>query len=288
MATQCRLAAAGRAGPARTPGRAALALALMLAGCDSPAMMTIRDALDRAGDNITGAFRDPAPSRQGGDGATDPAAAAAAPSGASHPLDRLPPSEVDAGVRDLMAAAVARALPVLSHGNGFATAYRIGLPPGLLEVREALASIGLSRAADDLEDRLTQAAGLAVIDLKPLVTARIAAVPIVDAAAIVTGPPDAATRHLEFNSAIELLEAGRPVVAAALARSGADPARDATLALYRQHFPGRPLPAVDLADHVVQGLVGGLFIEAGIQEQTVRDTPSARQTPRLSALFGGT
>lgn len=273
----------------RIRGLASVTVCLLtLGGCESSDFDGMRQALRRAADNVTGAFTKDPP-KQVETTAPGPGQPETGVTDRPAEIGRMQPLEIETGLRDLMRIALDRTVPELSRQDGFYLSpdYQLRLPPGLLEMREALASVGLNQVADDLELRLNRAAELAVVDLKPLIQQKIAAVPIGDPRAVAEGLPDAATRHLEFNSAMSLLQEARPAVAGAMARAGALQMHEATVDLYRRTFPRQPVPEVELTDHVVQGTVGGLFIEMGRQEEAIRRTPGDRPSALLTRMFGG-
>ncbi len=215
------------------------------------------------------------------------AAALAAPAMAMPSRASLAAVDIGAGLREALVMAGDAAIARLGVPGGFADdpIVRIRLPGGLDRVREGLVDAGLGPVVEELERRMNSAAESVMPATRPLLQAATQSLAIEDAAGILAGPDDAATRLLESETASEIADEIQPVVVAALVATGADAAFEAFVAEYSR-LPLMPSITGKLTSHVVDSSLAGLFLYMGEQERAIRRDSSARTTVRLRALFG--
>ena len=162
----------------------------------------------------------------------------------------------------------------------------IPLPSPLDQLRPALTTFGLGGLADDLEVRLNHAAEAAMPVAGELLVQAIRNLSFQDAAGILTGPNDAATRYLERQTDVPLAEHMRPLVEASLAETGAIRAWDALTSRYGA-LPFLPDLKADLTGQVVSYAKAAIFDRLGVEEARIRADPAARTTELLRQVFGG-
>jgi len=195
--------------------------------------------------------------------------------------------EIADGLKQALRLGTERVVARLGRTDGFNAdpEIHIPLPPSLVRVRSALAAIGLSSLADDLEERLNRAAEAATPKAKALFWKAVDDLTLDDVKRLYDGPDDAATRYLRRTMVGPLAAAMRPVIDASLAKVGAVAAYDTAIASYRS-LPFVPDVKADLTDHVVGKALDGLFLYLGREEAAIRHDPLKRTTTLLVRVFG--
>lgn len=150
------------------------------------------------------------------------------PAGSSHAAD------IAAGLTEALAVGADRVVEQLGSQDGFLNdpKVRIPLPGGLKQAQSALKLAGMSGLVDDLELRMNRAAEQATPVAKDLIVSAIHDLSFGDAASILSGPNDSATRYLEEATGGQLGEEMRPIVDAALADAGAVQALEGVVGQY--------------------------------------------------------
>jgi Protein of unknown function (DUF4197) len=129
----------------------------------------------------------------------------------------------------------------LGQVDGFNTNpdVHIPLPQSLQAAQSALAMVGMSGLADDLELRMNRAAETAVPQAKQLFWQAVSEMTLEDAQGILGGPDDASTRYFQDKMTAPLTERFTPVVDQELADAGAVQAYDQMRGDY-QELPFAP------------------------------------------------
>ena len=109
----------------------------------------------------------------------------------------LSDAEVGDGLREALRVGAERVTSTLGQVDGFNTNpdVHIPLPASLETVQSALAMVGMSSVADDLELRMNRAAEAAVPQAKELFWQAVSEMTLEDAQGILSGPDDAAPRY---------------------------------------------------------------------------------------------
>ena len=145
---------------------------------------------------------------------------------------------------------------------------------------------GMSGMVDDLDVRMNRAAEAATPIAKDLIIQAIQGLSFEDAAAILRGPNDAATRYLRRKTAKPLAQKMRPIVDQQLKDAGAVQAFESVAGEYRSlPFVGGALD-VDLTGHVITYAEQAIFLYLGKEEAAIRTNPAARTTSLLKSVFG--
>jgi hypothetical protein len=199
-----------------------------------------------------------------------------------------PAADMAAGLSQALVIGTQRVVEQLGRPGSFLNdaRFHIPLPSPLDKVRPLLAKIGLGGLADDLEVRLNHAAEAAMPAAGELLVQTIRNLSFQDAAGILTGPSDAATRYLERQTGEPLAQRMRPVVEASLAETGAVKAWDVLTSRYGA-LPFMPDLKADLTGQVVSYAKAALFDHLGAEEARIRADPAARTTELLRQVFGG-
>jgi hypothetical protein len=199
----------------------------------------------------------------------------------------LSSAEVSAGLREALRVGSERVTASLGRIDGFNTNpdVHIPLPQSLQTVQSALAMVGMSGLADDLELRMNRAAESAVPQAKELFFQAISEMTLQDAQGILSGPDDAATRYFQGKMTGPLTERFTPVVNQELADAGAVQAYDQMMGDYRE-LPFAPDVQANLTPYVVEKALDGMFLMLAREEAAIRQDPAARTTELLQTVFG--
>ena len=197
-------------------------------------------------------------------------------------------ADIAAGLTEALVIGTDRVVEQLGSQGGFLDDpnVRIPLPSVLGKVQSALKLAGMSGMVDDLEVRMNRAAEQATPVARDLVVDAIRGLTFQDAAGILSGPQDSATRYLEGKTGGQLAEQMYPIVDQALADAGAVQALESVVGQY-QSIPFADKLDIDLSDHVVSYAKKAIFGYLAEEEAAIRTDPAARTTSLLKSIFGG-
>lgn len=197
-------------------------------------------------------------------------------------------TDIAAGLTEALVVGTERVVGKLGTQGGFLDdpKVRIPLPGALAKVQSALKLAGMSSIVDDLELRMNRAAEQATPVARDLVVDAIRGLTFQDAAGILSGPNDSATRYLESKTGGQLAEQMHPIVDQALADAGAVQALESVIGQY-QSIPFANKLDVDLSGHVVNYAKKAIFGYLAQEEAAIRTNPAARTTSLLESIFGG-
>ena len=194
--------------------------------------------------------------------------------------------DIGMGLKQALRKGVEEGVARLSTENGYLESpYCILVPE---EAQKVVSKLKMVPGFQDVEDKLilqmNRAAELAVEKAGPIFFEAIGQLTIRDAADILMGEPDAATRYLERTTREELYKEFRPVIAAALDEVGArDYWNKAVTAYNRIPLTKKVNPELD--DHVTGEGLDGLFSLIEKKEEEIRKDPAARTTDLLQRVF---
>lgn len=199
----------------------------------------------------------------------------------------LSDAQVGDGLREALRVGTERVTSTLGQVDGFNTNpdVHIPLPKSLQSVQSALAMVGMSGLADDLELRMNRAAEAAAPQAKELFLQAVSEMTLQDAQGILGGPDDAATRYFQDKMTAPLTERFTPVVNQELAEAGAVQAYDQMMGDYRE-LPFAPDVEANLTPYVVEQALDGMFLMLAREEAAIRENPAARTTELLRTVFG--
>jgi hypothetical protein len=199
----------------------------------------------------------------------------------------LSDAQVGDGLREALRVGTERVTSTLGQVDGFNTNpdVHIPLPGNLQTVQSALAMVGMSNIADDLELRMNRAAEAAAPQAKELFLQAVSEMTLEDAQGILGGPDDAATRYFQDKMTAPLTERFTPVVNQELAQAGAVQAYDQMMGDYRE-LPFAPDVEANLTPYVVEQALDGMFLMLAREEAAIRQDPAARTTELLQTVFG--
>ncbi len=199
----------------------------------------------------------------------------------------LSQSTIADGLREALRVGTDRVVARLGRPGGFASdpVAHIPLPGTLTTVQSALARIGMSGIADDLEARLNSAAEAALPEAREVFWQTLSDMRLDDVMAIYRGPEDAATRYFEEKMTPELTARMKPIVEGKLSQVGAVATFESMMTRYRA-LPLAPPINADLSEYVVSKALEGTFHYVAEEEAAIRRDPAARTTELLKKVFG--
>ena len=197
-------------------------------------------------------------------------------------------ADIAAGLTEALVVGTDRVVGQLGKHGGFLDDPKVRIPlPGVLgKAQSVLKLAGMSGIVDDLEVRMNRAAEQATPIARDLVIDAIKGLTFQDAAGILSGPNDSATRYLEGKTGGQLGALMHPVVDQALADAGAVQALESVIGQY-QAIPFADKLNVDLSGHVVYYAKKAIFGYLAEEEAAIRTNPAARTTSLLKSIFGG-
>ncbi len=196
--------------------------------------------------------------------------------------------DVAAGLTEALTVGTERVVAQLGKPGGFLDdpKARIPLPGPLKQAQGALRMAGMSGMVDDLEVRMNRAAEAATPVAQDLIIEAIRGLSFQDAAGMLSGPNNSATRYLERKTGKSLAQKMRPIVDKELSNAGAVQSFQGIASEYRSlPLVGGALD-VDLTGHVVTYAEKAIFAYLGKEEAAIRTNPAARTTSLLKSVFG--
>ncbi|MEX2515635.1 MAG: DUF4197 domain-containing protein [Gammaproteobacteria bacterium] len=196
-------------------------------------------------------------------------------------------ADIAAGLREALRVGTGNVVNHLARENGYYNDPKahIPLPQSLDNVRDTLATIGMSSMLDDLELRMNRAAELAAPKARGMFVDAIQSMTLDDARQIYSGPDDAATRYFQGRMSTPLAAEFKPVINTALAEAGAIQSYDRLVSRYEQ-LPFVPDLKANLAEHVTDYATNAIFDYLAVEEAAIRQNPAKRTTEILQQVFG--
>ncbi len=195
-------------------------------------------------------------------------------------------SDVASGLKQALDLGVDQSVRTLSANNGYyESIYKILLPEEAAVVIDKLKFIpGFSNLEQEAIKRINQAAEDAAKKAGPIFVSAIKQMTIDDAMTILMGNKNAATQYLHNKTYSSLYSEFNPVMVSSLNKFGAlDLWADAIKSYNSIPFIKKVNP--DLADHVSQKALVGLFALIEKKEAGIRTDISQRTTDLLQRVF---
>lgn len=187
----------------------------------------------------------------------------------------------------LLTQTVEAAAARLARPDGYWTipAARVPLPAELERIEKGMRRYGLERYADELVLSLNRAAEAAVPAMKPALLDAARQLTFADAAALVRGPHDAATRYFRAHSEAALAVQIRPAIATATARSGVLSAYKRLLRKATLVERNLDLAHLDLDAYLARAALAGFYAVMAEEEGRLRRDPLGRGGELLQRVF---
>ena len=199
----------------------------------------------------------------------------------------LTSSEIGGAFKQALAIGTGNVVGQVGAANGFNddSAIHIPLPKELETVNTMLATVGMSKAVDDLELKLNRAAESAAPVAQDLFLDAITKMSFTDIANIYSGPEDSATQYFKKAMTPELTKKMEPIIQNSLAEVGAVQAYDNVMGQYK-NLPFVPDVKADLEAHVIGKGLDGIFHYMAVEEASIRSDPAKQTTALLKKVFG--
>ena len=204
------------------------------------------------------------------------------PTGNNNPTQ----AQIVQGLKQALAIGTQNSTSRLSVVDGFFAdaAVKILMPPEAQQVEKTLRQFGLGSLVDKTILSLNRAAEDAAKSATPIFTNAIKQMTINDALSILQGGDFAATNYFKEKTTASLTAAFKPVIDQSLNKVDATKYWSDLFTTYNK-FATKKVPA-DLSAYVTQKAIDGIFYEVGLEEQKIRQDPTARVTDLLKKVFG--
>ncbi len=200
---------------------------------------------------------------------------------------QLSSEEIASALKEALTNGISKGSDIVSQVDGYFKnpEIKIPFPPETQKVETKLRQIGMGAEVDKFILSLNRAAEDAAKEAKPIFVTAIKSMTIQDAAGILKGEQDAATRYLERTTSAPLKDRFMPVVKNSLAKVNATKYYADLINTYNK------LPLVqkmnpNLDEYATDKAIQGLFVMIAKEEKNIRDNPAARTTELLRKVFG--
>ena len=200
---------------------------------------------------------------------------------------QLSSEEIAGALKEALTNGISKGSDLVSQVDGYFKNPEIKLPfpPEAQKAETKLRQIGMGAEVDKFILSLNRAAEDAAKEAKPIFVTAIKSMTIQDAAGILKGEQDAATRYLDRTTSPALKSKFLPVVKNSLAKVNATKYYADLINTYNK------LPLVqklnpNLDEYATDKAIQGLFIMIAKEEKNIRDNPGARTTELLRKVFG--
>ncbi len=190
------------------------------------------------------------------------------------------------GIKGALDEGAASAIGKLGVPGGFMNnpKVKIQLPPALAEVAKGMRMMGRGKDADELVDKMNEAAEQAVPEAKGLMISAVKTMSVDDAKKILTGGDESVTQFFRAKTAVPLGTKFLPIVKQTTDRVGLAQKYDqlagqgAKLGLVKGD-------AVNIEQYVTNKTLDGLYLMIGEEERTIRQNPAAAGSAIVSKVF---
>lgn len=193
-----------------------------------------------------------------------------------------------AGLREALEVGTQRAVETLSAQDGYLGNPAVRIPmPGYIETASGLLrKAGLGSQVDAFELSMNRAAEAAVTEATPIFVDAVKGMTIEDARRIYAGGDSAATEYFKTKTYDQLGEKFKPRIEESMAQYGVTSAYQLLVDSAGSKVPMLGGMNLDLADHVTEKALDGLFLMLAEEEKKIREQPIARSTELLKKVFG--
>lgn len=197
-------------------------------------------------------------------------------------------SQLSMGLKEALVVGTERAIEALSQTDGYMGDSRVRIqPPGMLAgAVGTLKRFGFESQVNAFELSMNRAAENAISQATPVVVNAIESMTLADAQRIYQGGDTAATEYFKSRTFEDLRVLLRPQIEASMAQTGTTAAWQALTSAATSSVPMLAGYTPDLADHVTESALNGLFVMLAEEEQKIRRDPVARSTDLLKQVFG--
>ncbi|HRI00007.1 MAG TPA: DUF4197 domain-containing protein [Saprospiraceae bacterium] len=201
-------------------------------------------------------------------------------------LDELSTEDVAAGLKEALSNGTSKGSEQLSVRDAYyKSIYKILMPKDAAAVCEKLRIVpGFEKLEEDMIAKINHAAEDAAKKAKPIFLNAIKQMTIRDAWNILKGNDNAATQYLRATTTQPLYAEFNPVITEALNQHGALELWAKAVNAYNK-IPLVKKANPDVADHVTNKALEGLFNKIEIEEKDIRHNLAARTSDLLRRVF---
>ncbi|MBC6992672.1 DUF4197 domain-containing protein [Neolewinella lacunae] len=200
----------------------------------------------------------------------------------------LSSADIANGLKEALRQGAQKGSSELSVEGGYFNdvAYRILLPEEVLKVTDRLKGVpGFQNLEEIIIRKINQGAEDAAKTAGPIFVEAIRQMTIQDALGILKGDNNAATSYLQRTTYQNLYNEFNPVISTSLDKFDAQKIWADAANAYN-NFPLTRQPVnTNLADHVTQRALEGLFRKVALEEENIRQNISARSSELLRRVF---
>ena len=200
---------------------------------------------------------------------------------------QLSSEEIANGLKEALTNGISKGSDLVSQVDGYLKnpEIKIPFPPEAQKAETKLRQMGMGAEVDKFIVSLNRAAEDAAKESKPIFVAAIKSMTIQDAAGILKGEQDAATRYLERTTSAPLKGKFMPVVKTSLEKVNATKYYADLINTYNK------IPLVqklnpNLDEYATDKAIQGLFVMIAKEEKNIRNNPGARTSELLKKVFG--
>jgi hypothetical protein len=201
-------------------------------------------------------------------------------------LEEISTDEIAAGLKEALTKGTSKGSDQLSAKDGFyKSIYKILLPQEAKAVTDKLKLIpGFDKVEENMLEKINRAAEDAAVKAKPIFISAIKQMTIKDAWNILKGEDNAATQYLIRTTQPALYDEFKPVITESLNKFGALDYWASAVNKYNQ-IPLVKKANPDVADHVTNKALEGLFKKIAEEENDIRHNFASRTTDLLKRVF---
>ena len=196
-------------------------------------------------------------------------------------------AEVALGLKEALQIGTIKGVDIVGKKDGYFknALIKVLMPPEAQRVVNTLNDLGLGSLVDQAVLSMNRAAEDAATAAKPIFIDAIKQMTIADAWNILRGDDNAATNYFKQKTSQNLYNAFKPKIQTSLDKVGATRHYGDVMDRYNQIPFVQPVNT-DLADHVTNKAIDGLFHMIEKEEANIRNNFSARVTDLLKKVFG--
>jgi hypothetical protein len=197
----------------------------------------------------------------------------------------LSTEEIVQGLKEALSVGASNSAKKLNALDGYFgnAAIKLLMPPEAQKVEKTLRSVGLGSQVDKAILSMNRAAEDAAASAAPIFLDAIKSMSIQDAAGILKGGDNAATRYLQDKTTVALTSAFRPVIEKSLQKVDATKYWNDVFTNYNKF--SREKVNTDLPAYVTEKALAGLFLQVAEEEKKIRKDPVARTSEILKKVF---
>ncbi|MFZ2619301.1 MAG: DUF4197 domain-containing protein, partial [Alphaproteobacteria bacterium] len=213
--------------------------------------------------------------------------------GASKSPKKVTTGDVRLALKEALTLGTEAVVERLGQPDGFAAddLAHIALPNDLKMAEKLMATVGLGSIAQDVELRLNRAAEAALPEAKALFIQAIQDMTIEDAAKVLKGPSNSATRYFQLKMTPALTAKLTPLVDQSLNEVGAIAAYNMMKGGMNQWAQNPmingivPKLSTNLTTYTVQKTLDGTFARLAVEEADIRKNPARWTSNVLTRVF---